>query len=233
MSNYQRKYGKKKVSKKMVPMAKNPKDYNQDMQIKNIKKRLRTVESETELKHKDTEWTVAAISATAGNFQLLNGLSQGNTQLTRIGSQINMTSVQFKGRIASSTAQTYPQIVRLVVFADAQPNAAAPVITDILDSGGLTALFLMFAPYNHNNANRFKIFYDKVFVLNPSAATNFPQTQYVKKVIPMSRITQYNAGNAGTVADINRNSLYAFVLSNDGTNNPTALITFRTYFKDA
>jgi hypothetical protein len=106
---------------------------------------------------------------------------------------------------------------RIVVVQDKQTNGAALAITDVFNAVQVNSL------QNIYNAERFRILYDTRFMLN---AYGEPISQRVVNFeIPLNVLTTYNTGNAGTVADINTNSLYLLVFGNVGAGATASTVT--------
>jgi len=154
--------------------------------------------------------TVGAFTSaydTTGTLTLLNGLTIGSNQVDdRIGKDVFMKSLTIQGELSNNTAALY-NICRTIVFMDMETKGAAPAITDVLT----TATSMSF--YNSGNLHRFKILLDDVVTLQgvkgqPAAACFFHKT------IPLGIPIWFNNGNAGTVADISKNSIYVLSISN-------------------
>jgi hypothetical protein len=174
-----------------------------------------------ELKTIDTGTvTYAANDPTNGNFTLLNGVATGTDYTNRIGRKVIMKSLLIRGQFynLSTGSDSNGDLLRLMVICDEQPNGAAPIITDILQ----TADHL--APLNLNNRGRFKVLYDKM--LNMPAWTTSagalvngsPRIAYAKIFKKMTVPVIFN-GTGSTVGSIQTNSVYIVTLA---TNNQTA-----------
>lgn len=155
-----------------------------------------------EWKYVDTVVSQAADST--GAMTLLNGLVPGTGASQRIGMKVALRSIEFKGQVRVTAATGADQIQRYIVLLDRQANGAAPAaLTDFLNGAGV-----YYSLRNLANRRRFKAIHDRMFSLN---ATGEPDSQrcwkfYIKFRKPIT--VEFNAGNAGTVADIVTNSLY-------------------------
>lgn len=187
---------------------------------------------------KFTDQTTGALEVcTTATLTLLNGLAPGNSASQRIGSKVSWMSMEAYIQIFAHATTGIDNKCRLLVVLDKQPNGAAPgAITDILQ----TADFL--SPRNLANRKRFKIMWDKRLyvgnVLNAAgtgtAIPNFRLFKIYKKFkYPLQ--TDFNAGVAGTVADIATNSLYFCTLGNTATGATTATCSgyFRLRYTDS
>lgn len=204
--------------------------------VKNVEKSVAKIAHAFELKHEDTLFNAAF--DTSGTLTLLNALTQGDSDLTRDGNEVKCTSIQFRARWTADIDSLDASEIRHIIFWDSQPNGAAPTVAGLLDISVITAATI--APYNRATQMRFKILHDEVVIMNPqvvaltvSGATTQVERmrEYTRGKFKLSRITKYN-GNAGTIADIQSNSLYSLVISNLATETPAGLIGYRLYFHD-
>lgn len=163
-----------------------------------------------EFKSKDTTINAAVIDST-GSVNLINGIARGDDINERTGREIILKSIQINGRIRSTAATGVTQIGRVICVYDRQTNGAAPAITDVLTSNSTTSA------RNLENRRRFKILMDKVFAL--SAAGQSGEQQEFRFYRRLRHPVTFNAGDAGTVADIASGSLYILTL---GENAPGA-----------
>lgn len=173
-------------------------------------------------------WTAVTQSfgSTTGVFQLLNGLTQGTAVNNRVGNQVRFLELEYTG-IASFNAS--PSIgtdqIRVVVLKDTQPNGAAPTTTELLC---LTSQNSCFNPdFVGNQARpRFNILANHLLCLNNPGPINTSSDVVVSHIVAgklkLDFTTTYTA-DAGTVADIQTNSLYCFCIT--GTSQSTLALT--------
>lgn len=152
---------------------------------------------------------------TTGDFYLLNGLQTGTQFNQRIGRKVVLMSWQMRGKICSdqalefSNGNTVAQNARIIIFIDNQPNNTVPALTDVLTVASSNAFI------NPDYRDRFKVLADKLFPIGPCViASGAPyyggdQVFIVSDFQKMKVETIYNAGNAGTIGDINTGALYA------------------------
>lgn len=158
-----------------------------------------------EWKYKDTLINVA-IDAT-GTQTLLNGISPGNGASERVGMKICIKTVEIILRVKVTDGTGVDQDQRLMILLDRQANGAAPAaLTDFLLAANITS------PRALTNRKRFKTFWNKIYSLNASGESGSHRIYkaYLKFRRPI--IVDYNAGAAGTVADISSNALYLITL---------------------
>lgn len=180
---------------------------------------------------------------TTGSFTLLNGCVQGTDYTNRIGRKIVVKSVYIRGAVyvepavTPAVATAPAQQARMILFLDLQPNGAAPAATDLLTAANPYSML------NLNNRDRFRILRDEVFVFDPyfnvttatqaqAAVTNTYKEVNCYKKLNLESI--YNAGNAGTIGDIQSGALYMFWIGSvpAGAADSNANVSTRVRFLD-
>jgi len=161
--------------------------------------------------------------STTATTVLLNGLQKGDDYNNRDGRQVRWKSIQMYLRTqlhASATQST----MRVIVFIDKQSSESSATGAGLLD---LTTASAVDAFRNLSNRKRFVVLMDKRVVVN----TDFPEkvTKWYKKI---DMKTIYDDGDAGTVADITTNAIYALYCSDEATNVPAVVQNFRLRFID-
>lgn len=190
-----------------------------------------------ELKYKDLN----ASGAVPGNgtFTLLNGLTLGTSAVTRIGRQIVIKSIHMKFDITGayfSVGPTLPSTMcRAMIIFDSQPNGTTPNVSDLLEdtTTGLQALASTALRYS----GRFKILYDKRWVVNNNlaATTTATWSQIFDEVyLKVNLKCNYANTSNGDVTDIDTGALWLFLTSDSGAtaNNPDVLLYNRIRFVD-
>ncbi len=182
-----------------------------------------------------------------GSFTLLHIPILGSDFYNRIGRKTVIKSVYIRGQVLCRNAGiapaigtssfTEPQLLRMIVFVDLQPNGAAPAITDLLVNAVVNAQL------NPNNRDRFKVIKDKQYTMDAlilanvggvfSGAVN--RTSHDIKCYKKLNIeTIFNQTNGGTIGDINSGALYMFWMGS-GTipNTSIASVSTRVRFDDS
>lgn len=169
--------------------------------------------------------------APAGNLNLLNGLAPGTGPSQRIGRKVKFLSMLFRGAISSGAtgANVFRGMVRTLIVFDKQTNATAPTVNDILETADATS------PMDMNNRDRFVVLYNKLHAIDQAGGHQSAYVEFYKKI---SLSTIFNAGVAGTVADITTGSIYLVVLGANGeaavpTNNPGLYFYSRLRYDDS
>jgi len=180
---------------------------------------------------------------TTGSITLLANPSLGTDMTNRVGRRIVLKSVYIRGFVASqpavgpTAANAAAQQVRMIIFADLQPNGAAPAIGAVLKEA------LPNSQLNLDNRDRFKVYCDKVYNLDPYGFLTTAGSQYasmsnqikqVKKYKKINLEVIFNSTNGGTIGDINSGALYMLWVGSTatGTADANAVVTTRVRFID-
>lgn len=234
-----------RFKKKPLPFVSKRIDAAQNKKIEYLEKKILQQKLEEEVKWKDTIQDPLAITPVTV-CQLLNPLSQGDTQITREGGKVQATSIQGRYIVTTDADNLQGNVCRIIIFWDSQANGTTPQFSDVLDTTTITsaAANTIYAPYNLNKVPRFKILYDKTLVLNPeldlttaagTVVSAVPRSSPMHKFkIPLKRIVNYGLGNAGDATDISTNSLWGLYLSDipAASQPPSITIGTRFLFKD-
>lgn len=215
----------KKRSKRQMQAVVAP--LNRPPTIRSVNRKVKKIQNRQELKHVDKLFAPIELANNTGTstMNLLNPLVKGDDNTTRDGDRVTFTSIQIKGIISIRPALlTSSSNWRIIVFRDLQANGATPSIGDLLDLSVITAP--IYAPYNNDYTDRFRIISDKRGVINPNhlqtwtdtAGSNIGVTKGAMSIKYNLRwqlgfTTNYGLGNAGTVADISKNAVYLCGLS--------------------
>lgn len=179
------------------------------------------------------------IPTATGVFLLLFAPALGTEYNQRIGRKCVARSLYIRGRMnvdASNplaTASVGSQQIRMIVFADNQPNGLAPVIGDLLQGTDPSNQL------NPNNRDRFRIIKDKYFNFDPfiyNAATSTGELNRTIHNIKMYKKLKCEViFNQNTVSSINAISTCALWLFFQGTVNNAAevVITTRIRYDDS
>lgn len=174
--------------------------------------------SKGEWKYVDQQDTHVLTNAVT--LQLLNGLLPGTSASQRIGMKVMIRSIEMRFWL-NAAANSINTLARIALVLDKQANGAPGAAADVWDNKA--------TPYNvvtiRNLANRkrFKIMWDKTLPVSTEAPVKHYHL-YMKLRRPI--ITEYNAGVAGTIADIASNSIYLYSWSNDNTGANQVTYTF-------
>ena len=164
-----------------------------------------------ELNFLDT-YAVSQPVDTTGVVTLLNGMQVGSSAQTRLGRKINIKSITGNFTVIPGATNTASQAKFIIVY-DAQTNGVAPTWQDIFDNSTALGANSVIAQRNMSNIDRFKIIWSTgLFDITGNSTSAANLTDDSCHTFTMHKKcdlwTQFNAGNAGTVADIQTGSLY-------------------------
>jgi hypothetical protein len=167
----------------------------------------------------------AAVNST-GSILLLNGTVPGTDVSKRLGRSIYESRLDMFLYHAVTAATGTDQVHRFLIVHDKQPNGTALAITDVLDS------VLVNSQFNLSNRARFIILWDYQVQLN--AATEPYSNRFKHLEIPLNKRVTFNAGTAGTIADIASGSLYFLAIGNNvaGVTAGAFDLQCRVFFED-
>lgn len=181
-----------------------------------------------------------------GTFLLLACPTPGTDMNGRIGRKIVLKSLYVRGFVCTESSRntSIDDVIvpsthcRMIIFVDCQPNGAAPAVTDLLVEATTSSQL------NLNNRDRFKVLCDKQYAFDPlyfnnnatfAMASASRQIYNVKKYKKLNIETIFNAGSAGTIADITSGALYMFWLGNQsaiGGIDNNAVVSTRCRYDD-
>lgn len=185
-----------------------------------------------------------AAAATFGNAVLLNGCIQGADIGQRIGNQILVKSLLVRGCVCvptgSESSVTFTECCRIMVVQDRQANGAMPTVLDLFETQEILSGTVSTWPMNLVNRSRFKVLYDKRFVL--TGATNGAEF-FFEYFNNKKRIKTIYDGTAATppynIALIRTNAVWMFCFANFAAAGSTVAnrpylnsFSFRTRFID-
>ena len=209
------------------------------------------------LKAKGSEKKAVDIPATTTNFVntlaafvVLNPVQQGPAYYNRIGSRIELSSVNLRGLINPLTVKNATQandIGRIIIFYDRQTNGVLPTQVDLLqtrDQGG-NATNVGISPINLDNRDRFLIIRDyQVFFPESDnvGITRFVNTQSkegnneynINMHIKLKGLqTMFKStSNPITAGDIATGGLFIGFISHTTTATKSCTWTARLRYKD-
>lgn len=206
-----------------VPRRVTKKDKQQDKKIN----MLMTL-AKQEVKYRD-EYQQGTTSTTAYINSLVAGIATGTTNLDRIGNNISVTNVYVRGVLANVLGDLYNRM-RVIMFIDQEaigaPTAAG--VTGVLD--GAAGGYIPDAPIHENNKKRYRILYDRYFLIDNKTTTQNTNVPFViKKKFKKPLNITYNQG-ATTVL---KNELYIMIVSDSAILDPSYDYTSRVSFIDS
>jgi len=186
-----------------------------------------------ELKARDVASGAFAGADWGGVAVLLNGIARGDDIDERTGRQVMMRSYELSvlWHQAAPGAHPEPCVARLLVVYDKQTNGAALTPAQVLTATG--TLNAATSPKQLENRERFTILRD---IRTPMAAAETSDYEPPPKALKIYQSfmlpVTFNAGDAGTVADITTGSLYAIFISDQAAVLPSFSYTCRVRYED-
>ncbi len=187
-----------------------------------LAKYLKTIVN-VERKNHDVSQLALAMTTTPIIIQLTNIL-QGDTTVTRDGSQCKILSIEFSYFIIQHVSALDTQ-TRVMLVLDKQTNQAIYVPGDVLVD--VTAGQNINSSRNLDNTRRFSVLYDKVHTLVNTGTSSFHR-RFNKSVQYLIRFD--NA--AAAITSLTQSSLSMMIMSNEGTNTPDLSFRVRLRFVD-
>ncbi len=167
-----------------------------------------------------------ALCSQAGITTDLSAVPQNQTDTGRIGDALRATSISMKWGVEANPAGATAVPVRIIVFTWI-PNTTPTMADILLTTGGLETL----APYNTDNAELYKIHYDRAVAVgaNAGSSNHFTNQMNVKIVIPvhLRNIKYVAAGTTGS------NKLWHLRLSSVSANQPNMDAVIRLNYSDS
>lgn len=176
--------------------------------------------SKPEFKVNDTDLS-GTPGAGSNTPKCVSTIGVGTGRAGRIGVSIRLMSLQYCIKITQHASAT-DTAVRVICYLDKQNNGAVSSVTDLLVTESTTSL------KNNLSERRFWIISDRLVDLSANAYTE-KTIKYYKR---FNIITKFNAGTAGTATDIDTNSLYILLISDEATNTPTVVGSARLKYVD-
>ncbi len=173
----------------------------------------------TETKYVDSAFSVSFTGS--WQIQLLNGISLGTSSTTRTGQSVKAVGLEGKFFVTLNPLSTAIQSYRIVILQDKQTNATAVTPTDVYLASPVS-------PRTVAYLDRFTILWEKWAIIEP----DWPTGEIEQFSRSLNFHVDFNTGNAGTVADITKNSVYMMWYSDAGANFGTLVYYTRFVFVD-
>lgn len=203
-------------TKKSTKKSKYTKKYTKlDTEIKKVVKGM------AETKYNMTNAVVNVANITSGTpiVQLLNGVAQGVTDLTRIGSTIDAKSIdlrlQFYNNFAFTATSNFCTLVRVMLVRE-KPALGSPI--------QLASLMAMptaipVSPLNFSARaikDRYYVLHDKCYTVGNQNVNNGQVFVHIKKKL---KFKTYYRGVGSNFSDIDQNNLSLLIFTDNGQTN--------------
>lgn len=167
----------------------------------------------------------------SGATYQLSLIPQGDTDSTRDGDRLTLTSVNIRGSVYCGDVTN---LIR-VIFYQWRPQST-PTITDILSKGADGTNIDVYSHYNHDKRSEFKILSDRTYSLAGYGTTVSPYGQDTEKLfnINISKKLIKNLQYVNGSTSVGSNQLWYLAISDsDATPNPTLTFKIRMNYIDA
>lgn len=197
--------------------------------VKRVERRVNKLSSTVETKYIDVVLNANATST--GTTQLLTGLSQGQTESTRIGIQSLIKSITFAYTFLVSDVTNF---CRLIVFKDKNPQGSKMSSAQVLNHITAGTYLRPFSPYNWTNRHKVKILYDSLHLVNNSSTGQGNTLSYKFYQTIKVNSVQHHITTGNDDASIGSNGIYVLALSDSTAGNgPVVNGIFRVKYQDA
>lgn len=183
------------------------------------------------------DYSNSAAANINGAVEDLTLVTTGTGPSQRNGQSILATSLTIRGFVDVDDVNTFHQTVRVIIFQDPTNAAltAAPAVGDVLEASA--SAFVVMSPYTRQFPQRYKIWYDKTFDLNPigTASGRISFRKVIKFKQDLNKRMQKHmmwdeTGDAQT--DTRGGQVYILYCSDQNANNPTVRFYSRLRFTD-
>lgn len=160
-----------------------------------------------------------------------SGIAQGDGQSERIGRKAVISSVHMEGYLEmdpGSVISDSTNMVRIAVVLDKQANGSVPGFQDIWRLAGLS----MNQFRNLEKSSRFKVLFDKRYVLRPQVAGNGTAVDVGQWLAPIKFHKRVNipveySGITNSVSSIVNNNLLVFACRESAASEPRIVYNWR------
>jgi hypothetical protein len=226
-------------SSSLTPKQANVVISKQEKQIKTIKRKLRTIDS-PELKfitNSNQTFSTNFTNSTPVAPILLNGCARNTGDNARIGDRVYYKNMELNLQLIGNknTGAAYNSYVRVLVFVDRNPRGTATTISSLF---GVTTPPVM-SIYNYQSTDfrkRYRVLFDRLVKMVPASwngTTPFDSNQVIRIKRKLGFQTDYSLGTAGTIADIDTNSVHICALTDDSSASDIAFTgSYILYYSD-
>jgi len=182
--------------------------------------KIRRLERQISLKQHIVIFSPIVLTADAIQEFPLNLIPQGETDLTREGSEANLESISIRWSIVpSSVATVNCGVARIILLIDKDPRGALPATGDVLTSSHYLSSYNAGRVLGQErNRGRFKMLYDETITLvtRPIAsADSLAQISTGKIFAKLGGLSTMYTGDTGVITEVQDNSLILLVISGE------------------
>lgn len=209
-----------KKLRKVIPKKIN---INNKKSMKKLAERLELIQSEKKYHltaDSDTTFTVANYN---GIIFSVSEVAQGNTDITRVGDQLTIRSLEVSYFFTCSASL----LARIVVF-QWIPNST-PTVADVLLNNYIGTTKAPITPYSHDGRYQFRILMDRLYHMANGTGCDSAILADKKMVIrfPVRKIQYASGGTTGT------NKIWCIIIGNTSAASLNCLYNFKLNFSDS
>lgn len=173
---------------------------------------------------------------------LLNGIGQGDDNLTREGNRIRVSSIEMRFACTTTNLTSVPTFFYMALVLDRQPNGATFSTSDLYDdiSGAQDRLIAL---RNNRNLERFKVLWRGDYIIgkyeNQGVCQVMDHTYVDLSKLPDIDANVRYTGSSAAIAGLSRNAYYLVMCPSSqanfspGSNFPQIEYMVKLNFKDA
>lgn len=172
-----------------------------------------------EFKSFDVTGALSMVLDSTGQVDVLNTMARGTDINERVGRQVNIKSIEIKAVSKSTAATGTRQECLTMLVWDKDPDGVLGTIASMLNTVNVNSA------RNLSNRDRFVVLKSWRYIIYPDTLPNNSRTlRYYRK---RNLQTTYNAGNAGTIADIQKGALYLVTLGENVAGVTAGAMTYQ------
>ncbi len=178
-----------------------------------------------EKKNHDVSVTAVGVPDGVGTIFQLTNIPQGDTTISRDGSNVKIISIYIKILMILDASATTGSSFRVILVHDKQTNQAiyttAELLSTVVNGSSLVS------PLNLDNQFRFRILHDKCYTLSDGGSKH----KFVKIFKKVNTRLRFDASTP-SIADLRSSSYSLVLIGNETTNEPNVRFEARLRFVD-
>nr|UOF76862.1 capsid protein [Cressdnaviricota sp.]UOF79568.1 capsid protein [Cressdnaviricota sp.] len=196
--------------------AKTKKDKQQDKAIAKLKNVI-----QSNIKYVQGVLGETAVVNASPVLSLLNGIAQGDTNLTREATKVNWRNMTIRIQLFTDASWVVTDMVRVMIVRETTALGSAVGMSQLMQSS--TPVAVHGRNITTRDPRRFKILYDKAFTMGTPAQGvgllngNNPSDRFITLKKKLGFTTSYDRGSDATISSIEINSLYLIVFTDATT----------------
>lgn len=202
------------------------KTYRPKRSVRKVRRSRRTYRKISPIEFKTVSTSNNTDLNSTGDIVFLHPLSQGNTDVTRVGRKYQIKSINISGQVTGGSASG---TARLMLVKSMNPNGVAPTLAQLLVASNPWSL------RNRLMLTELKVLWDKKLPMSASTFTGQGVIRLFHCYKRLSDVVVCNDGNAGTIADVEKCAYYFIALSDkaDGAGEMTLDYQSQTKYTDS